>query len=271
MSGHPASTLGLGSSGFSASEAEILRDPAAVISYGRADQAGAEYKTLIRALIQDHSLVNICDVGGGARPSLAADYVASNRLHYSVLDISPEELHKADPLYRKIVADICAPDMAVRESFDLVCSKMLAEHIKEPRAFHRNVHRMLRVGGIALHFFPTLYALPFVVNRLLPERLTQALQQRFAPRDAVLARKFPAYYAWCRGPTTRQIRRFEALGYSVLSYRGFFGHNYYARLARLHRVHEGLTPILLRHPVSALTSYAQVVLRKESRTPPAPG
>ena len=271
MAGEHASVAGFGPSGAGTLEPEMLRAGARVISYGRADRAGPEYKALIRALIQDHALVSICDVGGGARPVLPADYVASNGLRYAVLDIAPEELDKADPLYHKIVADICAPDMALGESFDLVCSKMLAEHIRNPRAFHRNVHRMLRVGGIALHFFPTLYALPFVVNRLLPERLTQALQQRFAPRDGVLARKFPAYYAWCRGPTARQMRRFEALGYSVLSYRGFFGHSYYARLAPVHQLHDRLTSLLLRHPIPALTTYAQVVLRKESRTSPATG
>jgi SAM-dependent methyltransferase len=235
-----------------------------IVSYGRADNAWAEYGPLIRALIQENSVVSICDIGGGAHPSLPADYVSRNRLEYSVLDSSPEELEKAGPHYRKIVADICAPDLALSGSFDLVCSKMLAEHVKDSRTFHRNVHHMLRPGGIALHFFPTLYAAPFIANRLLPERLTQALQQRFAPRDAVLGKKFPAYYAWCRGPTLRQIRRFEKLGYSVLSYRGFFGHDYYAKLPPIHEVHDRLTRFLLRHPVPSMTSYAFLVLRKEA-------
>jgi hypothetical protein len=235
----------------------------AVVSYGRAENAWPEHEDLIRALIQSNSVVSICDVGGGAHPSLPFDYVLHNGLQYSVLDISPDELDKGAPLYQRIVADICAPDLALSDSFDLVCSKMLAEHVKDARTFHVNVYRMLRVGGIALHFFPTLYAAPFLANRLLPERLTEALQQRFAPRDAVLEKKFPAYYAWCRGPTARQIRRFENLGYSVLYYRGFFGHNYYANLPPLQEVHNRLTGFLLRHPVPTLTSYAQVVLRKE--------
>jgi SAM-dependent methyltransferase len=271
MAGQQASTAGFRSSGLPASEPETLRDRAGVVSYGRADNASAEYKALIRTLIRDNSAVSICDIGGGTRPTLPADYVSNNGLQYSVVDISPEELDKADPRYRKIVADICAPDLAVSGGFDLVCSRMLAEHIKDPRTFHRNVHRMLRVGGIALHFFPTLYAAPFLVNRLLPERLTQGLQQCFAPRDTVLGKKFPAYYAWCRGPTRRQIRRFEKLGYSVLSYRGFFGHNYYAKLAALHGVQDRVTRFLLRHPVPAMTSYVHVVLRKERREPPEVG
>src|SRR2546425_921567 len=37
-------------------------------------------------------------------------------------------------------------------------------------------------------------------------------------------------YSWCRGPTGRQLRRIEALGFSVERYVGSFGHALYRRL-----------------------------------------
>jgi 2-polyprenyl-3-methyl-5-hydroxy-6-metoxy-1,4-benzoquinol methylase len=48
---------------------------------------------------------------------------------------------------------------------------MVAEHIERPDAFHANVSRLLVPNGCAFHFFATLYALPFVVNRFLPRAI----------------------------------------------------------------------------------------------------
>lgn len=74
--------------------------------------------------------------------------------------------------------------------------------------------------------------------------------------------KFPAFYRWCRGPTQNQFARFRRIGYEVLAYRGFFGHEYYNRLPGVRWIHERLTDVLVRHPVPALTTLACVILRK---------
>lgn len=74
--------------------------------------------------------------------------------------------------------------------------------------------------------------------------------------------KFPALYAWCRGPTARQIACFERLGYAVEEYTGFFRHDYYCSIPPLQRLADGAASLLRRHPIPQLTSYAFVVLRK---------
>jgi 2-polyprenyl-3-methyl-5-hydroxy-6-metoxy-1,4-benzoquinol methylase len=232
------------------------------VAYGIWDDAWPEHGRLVRQLIDRHAVIRICDVGGGAHPILPADYVVRRGLEYRVLDISAEELRKAAHGYASIVADICARDFRVDERFDLVCSKMLAEHVRDPETFHRNVYGMLEPGGIAFHFFPTLYAAPFVINRLVPERLAGWLQGIFAPRNAVSHAKFPAYYAWCRGPTSHQLTRFRQVGYDVLLYKGFFGHGYYDRIPLVRTVHRAFSKFLVSVPVPGLTSYAFVVLRK---------
>ena len=117
-------------------------------------------------------------------------------------------------------------------------------------------------GGIALHFFPTLYAPPFVVNKLIPEMLSSRVLALVAPRDERMQRKFPAFYKWCRGPTRRQLARFERLRYRVLEYRGFFGHGYYNRMPALRGALDRVAGFLVRHPVPHLTSYAWVMLQK---------
>ncbi|MGH9672283.1 MAG: class I SAM-dependent methyltransferase, partial [Bryobacteraceae bacterium] len=124
------------------------------------------------------------------------------------------------------------------------------------------VHSLLRPGGLAFHFFPTLFALPFVANWLLPERVSAIALGLFSPRDPVSHRKFPAYYRWCRGPTVSQQRRFERLEYRVEEYAGFFGHDYYRRIPLARTVQTCVAQYLLRHPIRLLTSYAYLVLRK---------
>lgn len=181
---------------------------------------------------------------------------------YTVLDVSAVELAKAPEGYRKLQADICGELSGAPENFDLVFSKMLAEHIPDAAAFHRNVLRLLRPGGLAFHFFPTLYALPFVVNRWLPERLAAHLLNILSPRDGYRHAKFPAYYRWCRGPTPSQLSALSGLGYEVVSYVGFFGHeSYWKRVPPIARLSAWLSKWLLRHPNPWLTSFAWVTLR----------
>jgi 2-polyprenyl-3-methyl-5-hydroxy-6-metoxy-1,4-benzoquinol methylase len=215
-------------------------------------------------LIDEHGIKRVCDVGGGANPLFGETYVGKQGISYSVLDISSVELAKASVHCEKITADIAAPDFSLDRQFELVFSKMLAEHIPDAGQFHRNVFKILAPKGIAIHFFPTLYTLPFLANYLLPERLGDFLLTVFAPaRDRYRYAKFPAYYRWCRGPTRSQILALEGLGYEVVEYRGYFGHSgYYNSFGALRKLHEFKTRYLLRHPFPLLTSFACIVLRK---------
>ena len=223
------------------------------------------YHESLLDLIARSGAKDICDVGGGANPELSPAEVAEKDLRYTVLDISATELAKADPTYTTVVADIAGKEVPRSEAFDLVFSRMLAEHVTDGEAFHRNVFRMLRPNGIAFHFFPTLYALPFVINKLVPEDLGMRLLSVFDRKRDLEGHqvKFPAHYSWCKGPTSQQIHRLESLGFEVLDYVGFFGHNgYYRRVPPLLYTHQRISAFLLNRGVSSQTSYAYLVLRK---------
>ena len=174
------------------------------------------------------SVSQVLDVGGGANPILPA---CDHDTKCVLLDIDPLELAKAPPEYRKLVADFAVP-CDLGERFELIVSHSVCEHVQDPIAFHRNVLAHLRPGGRAMHFFPTLYAPPFVANRLLHERAASALLhglQAGREQDGSLG-KFPAYYRWCRGPSRRQIRRFTGVGFEVERFVASYGHSpYYAR------------------------------------------
>src|ERR1700676_4457615 len=106
---------------------------------------------------------------------------------------------------------------------------MLAEHVRSGRLMHQNIYRLLRPGGYAFHFFPTLYSPAFVINRLLPERASQWALDRLL-RGRPHHEKFPARYSWCRGPSPRNMRRLQDLGYHVVDVRSFYGTEYLSKI-----------------------------------------
>lgn len=236
-----------------------------MISYAHSHIAWTQVKAEIGSNIIRCNARKILEVGAGANPLFTKEFIDEHGLDYTALDISAAELAKAPDYYNKIVADICADKLEVDQRFDFIFSRMLAEHVPKGEVLHRNVFYLLAPGGRAFHFFPTLYALPFFVNRWLPERLAEALLHAIQPGRELSGKqaKFPAYYSWCRGPTVAQLRRLESVGYEVESYVGFFGHGaYYLKFPWLLGLHNKLTKWLIANPKAWMTSFAQITLKK---------
>ncbi|MGH8540329.1 MAG: class I SAM-dependent methyltransferase [Stenotrophobium sp.] len=236
------------------------------ISYGASADAWSGHLDTVRTLIRESGARSVLELGGGANPALPLDEVNQQGLDYTVLDISQVELDKAPAGYHKLQANLASPLTGLANQYDFVFSKMLAEHVSSGQVFHENVLRLLRPGGMAFHFFPTLYAPPFIANWLLPERLADWLLSLLSPRDRYQLGKFPAYYSWCRGPTQTHLRRLEAMGYEIHRYSGFFGHEpYYSRIPVVRTLHRLIVNFLLQHPTPWLTSFAYMVVRKAER------
>ena len=223
---------------------------------------GLGFDSYLMQLIESLEAKSICDIGGGRNPQLELEYVRERAIDYTVLDIAQEELDNAPAEYSKLRADIGSKDFVCEREFDFVFSRMVAEHIKDGEQFHRNVFKMLKPGGVAFHFFPTLYSLPFVVNRMIPEWLSDRVLSLVAPRDRVQHGKFPAYYSWTYGPTRNQIAKLESIGYEVVRYAAGFGHGYYQRLPVLRSFGEMLTRRFVRRPNYLLCSFAYLVMRR---------
>ena len=209
--------------------------------------------------------VDVCDVGGGRNPLLSPERSDELGLHYTVLDISQGELDLAPPEFDTVCADIAGPHFATRDSFDFMFSKFVAEHVRSGEMFHRNVLQALKPGGIALHYFPTLYSVPFVVNRIMPEQVGSRVLDVVLPRDRSREEKFPARYSWTRGPTARQLDRLQDVGFEVVEYRAGFGHDYYRRIPLVRDVAERWFRTAERHEWYIFTNFAIVVLRKPER------
>lgn len=233
------------------------------ISFLRSEDMRDKFNSRVKELIVKTHSNKVCDIGGGANPLLSKEYIIHNSLNYVLLDISESELNKAPASYSKLVADISAENFDVQEQFDFCFSRMVAEHIKNGEQLHRNVLKILKRGGIVIHIFPTLFALPFLVNRILSQNVGLFVLNKILFRGKTNRRKFPAYYSWCYGPTKRQMRRFEDLGYNIIEYVGGFGHSgYYKYISLLRKLHMIKTNYLIKYPNPWLTSYSYIVLEK---------
>jgi SAM-dependent methyltransferase len=220
--------------------------------------------TYFRDLIVAEKSRAVLEIGGGANPTLSPDDVAGlNGVRYIVNDENATELAKAGAGYETLLADVSAPGWIAAEPYDLIFSRMVNEHVADGAAYFRNLYRALRPGGLTVHCFSTLYALPFVINRALPDRFSHFVLENTKPRDEDEHGKFRAYYAWSRGPTPRNIARFESVGFEVERYNGYFGHGYYGlRSPVLQRLERAKSRYLVRHPNPHLTAYAMVHLRR---------
>jgi SAM-dependent methyltransferase len=210
----------------------------------------------------------VCELGGGARPALDIDFLKRHRLACLVVDISEPELRKAPSGYATLVGDVSSSGFTTGEhdgNYDLVFSRVLAEHVRDPRQFHQNVRRLLRPGGTAMHFFPTLWWPPFVVNRILPESLAERILLRVEPwrQHSGRSGKFPAYYHWCFGPTRSQVKRFADVGFGVEHCVAYFGESSHAPGMVLGWLNDAWTQLMLRRPNYHFTSYATYILRAQ--------
>lgn len=218
-------------------------------------------------LIKQYDCTNILEIGAGANPTLAPSLVNRYKLQYTANDVSSQELDKADVLFDRWACDLSqADDQSISKQkcqYDLVFSRMVNEHVADGKQYHTNILQLLKPGGIAAHCCSTLYALPFLVNRFIPEDLGDVLLRMFNPRKNEHKQgKFPAYYSWSRGPSKNVIEQFQLIGYDVIEYHGYFGHAYYKRIPFFKSLEDLKARALVRWPIAALCSYAMLVIKK---------
>lgn len=213
------------------------------------------------------SLARACDaravleIGGGARPLLTHEEAAEHGFSYSVNDIRQEELDKA-PGYVgtrcfDIAGDIPAED---RGQYDFVFSKMVLEHVRDGERAHRNIYALLREGGVAFCFFPTLYSPPFVLNKLAPLSIAAWVRDRCGSRHHG-HKGFPARYSLCYA--TGRLRRILAeIGFSEIEVIPFYGYDYFESIRIVGATANAISQTAKRKNWRALASYAYCIAAK---------
>ena len=207
----------------------------------------------------------LIEVGGGRSPLLTEDEVAALGCDYTVNDIDANELARAPSWVTTLHGDIAAPGLAAVAgpgSYDLVFAKLVFEHVRDPENAYRNIATMLRPGGIFVNLIPTLYAAPFVVNRLMPEELSaRVLRWAMPNRNDDEVPKFPAYYRWCTS-SSRTGARVRSVGFSHCLVLPFYGHTYYRKIPGLRTAADRFTDVASRREWRSASTFAYVVCER---------
>ncbi len=151
----------------------------------------------------------------------------------------------------------------LRDSFDLAFSRMVFEHVADGQRAWSNLYQLLAPGGVALAFVPTLYAFPFVVNKLLPDDVAAKIVKLLYPNrtddeDPV----FPARYSWTYASERKMTPMLKAIGYREVVILPFYGHGYFERVPVLREIHAQFTALARKHDWRTVASYAYIAARK---------
>jgi len=226
------------------------------------------YEATILALARQFGLRRLCEIGGGRDPLFSAGEASRHGLDLVVNDIDAGELALTPPGLRTarfdIAGDLGEPD-ARPGSYDLMISRMVFEHVEDVARAWSNVHTLLAPGGVALAFFPTLWAPVFALNHVLPERASRAIVHALYParRAGGDDPKFPALYDWCRGSAARLTPMLERAGFRDVHVQPFWGHRYFARMPGLRQLDHGFNALAARIGWDFVTTHAYVVVRKD--------
>jgi SAM-dependent methyltransferase len=228
--------------------------------------AWKNYPATVRDLVSASRSQSVIEIGGGRFPFFSAEDVATLGLSYTTNDISARELAKAPAWTGKALFDVQTADRDAvapfAESFDFAFSKMVMEHVASYKRAYANIHTILKPGGVSVAFHPTLYALPFVMNKLLPETLAEPILQAFFPtRNDDGIPKFPARYNGC--VISNGVQSYlRGIGFRDVWQIPFYGHDYYIGVPLLRSAQASLSRFAARGNLTGLASYAYTIVRK---------
>ena len=224
------------------------------------------YKRVVQELAGRLEARRMIDIGGGRDPLFELSELEKLGAELTVNDIMPGELALLPKGYQTACFDVTGDLARIapwRNSFDLAYSRMVFEHVADGRRAWANLYELLAPGGMAIAFIPTLYALPFVINWLLPHKLTAAIVRRFGPaRSEETDPVFPAVYSWCFADDERLRAMLTAIGYREVVVQPFYGHAYYGKFPIVRDLHARFTALARRRDWRALASFAYIIARK---------
>lgn len=226
------------------------------------------YESTILALARHYGLRRVCEIGGGRDPLFSAEQAHRRGLELTVNDIDSGELALTPAGLKTacfdIAGDLSEPDIA-RGGYDLMVSRMVFEHVGDVERAWTNIHALLAPGGVALAFFPTLWAPVFALNHILPEKASRAIVHALFParRDGGGDPKFPAHYDWCRGSRATLTPMLTRAGFSDVHIQRFWGHGYFDRMPGLKQADHAFNALAAKIGWDFVTTYAYVVVRKD--------
>lgn len=226
----------------------------------KSETAWASYKSVILELSRGKSVL---EIGAGRRPIFTEKEINDNNISYVANDILKSELDLVTFRVEKAVFDITGdiPEEFLNR-FDFVFSKMVQEHVCSGERFYGNIRRLLVNNGISLNFFPTLFHPVFIVNYILPDRISAIILQNFHhQRNANGIPKFKAHYKFCFS-TTKQVERIKKCGFSEVYILPFFGQTYVKKVPLLSVIADAVDGWALNHNIKVISAFAYSIVVK---------
>lgn len=225
------------------------------------------YKAMILELARQHGLKRHLEIGGGRDPLFQPPELKTYGIDVTINDISALELSLAPPEFSKVQCDIASEEainILGREAYDFAYCRMVMEHVPDVQKMWTNVHDVLAPGGVALSFFPTLFAPPFVINELLPEKASKAILEYFFPDRKIEGDnpKFPAFYNHCRGSEEAIVPMLKAIGFKDVTVLPFYGYSYFWKIPVVKQVDAAFTKLAAARDWRTFTSFAYVIATK---------
>jgi SAM-dependent methyltransferase len=230
------------------------------------DWAKANFRNVVRELIEINDAKSVLEVGGGRYPAFKQADVEALGVRYTVSDILQSELDLAPDWADKFVFDITTKDPSEiashRGRYDVAFSKWVMEHVSDYRLAYSNIHSILANGGIYIAWHPVLFSAPFVLNRLIPEQWSsRLLRLAFSHRNDDQLPKFPAHYSGTR--ISQKVRdNIKAIGFRDVWQLPFYGHGYYEPIPVVRNVHRMATKVIRQADAVTFASFAFTIVRK---------
>jgi SAM-dependent methyltransferase len=162
------------------------------------DRYGEPYSATFEARVQEAVCpgMRILDVGGGRQPTLAREERPPG-CYYVGLDLSVEEMEKAGPgVYDEMIeADATAPIDRLKDSFDLIVSFQVMEHVKPLDVAIENLRLYLRPGGRLIAQMSGKFAVFGLLNQALPDKAGMWALTHLVGKSP--SEVFPAFYHRC--------------------------------------------------------------------------
>jgi ubiquinone/menaquinone biosynthesis C-methylase UbiE len=191
----------------------------------------------------------VLDVGGGRNFFYKDEVQPPGRLKIVAIDISQEELAMNKDADETHLADVSKEIPMPDESVDLLFTRALLEHVDGVPTAIREMARVLRPGGTALHVVPCRYSIFGIGARLLPFGPLLKLTLKLAPWFRSEAFGFEVFYDHCYPSALEE--EFRAAGFSNIELEVSWA---------CERFFVGVYPIYLAH-----AAYEQVMRRLRIR------
>lgn len=200
---------------------------------------------------------SVLDIGSGRHPAIPVDERPEG-VRYVGLDLSLNELSEAGPgaYTEMIAADAATLQPQLEESFDLVISWQVLEHVKDLEATISNIRRYVRPGGRFVAFFSGSWSAFGVMNRLLPDRIGSKIVNRVMNRTEQNRPVFPAYYDHCHSSALEPM----LAGWGETQIVPFYaGATYFNFSPLLQRIYLGYENQIVRRQTANLATHYLVI------------